>query len=60
VSQPDDARPSDLDVSSEPEPDRAEAIRRGRRERSQRLRRLLGDPPVREPAATDEPDGREP
>lgn len=34
----------DLDTSGEPEPDWAERIRRGRRERAERLRRLLGAP----------------
>jgi hypothetical protein len=33
-----------LDTSGEPEPDWAEGIRRGRRDRAARLRRLLGDP----------------
>jgi hypothetical protein len=31
----------DLDTSNEPEPDWAEGIRRGRRDRADRLRRLL-------------------
>ncbi len=31
-----------LDTSDEPEPDWAERIRRGRRERAERLRELLG------------------
>jgi len=34
--------PAALDVADEPEPDWAEAIRRGRKERAERLRRLLG------------------
>lgn len=36
--------PSALDTAGEPEPDWAERIRRGRRERAERLRRLLGTP----------------
>ena len=32
-----------LDTSGEPEPEWAEGIRRGRRERAERLRGLLGD-----------------
>jgi hypothetical protein len=34
--------PSDLDTKDEPEPEWAEAIRRGRRERAERLRGVLG------------------
>ncbi len=37
-----DAEPPALDTSDEPEPDWAEGIRRGRRERAERLRSLLG------------------
>jgi hypothetical protein len=42
----------DLDVSGEPEPDWAEAIRRGRRERADRLREVLeaGEDETTEPA----------
>jgi hypothetical protein len=41
-AEPDpEAAQGDLDTSSEPEPDWAEGIRRGRRERAERLRRLL-------------------
>jgi hypothetical protein len=41
----------DLDISAEPEPDWAEAIRRGRRERADRLREELqsGDDEPKEP-----------
>jgi hypothetical protein len=35
---------SDLDTANEPEPEWAEAIRRGRRERAERLRALLPPP----------------
>jgi hypothetical protein len=41
---PDEPRPSDLDTTDEPEPDWAEAIRRARRQRGERLREVLGDP----------------
>lgn len=34
--------PASLDLAGEPEPGWAEAIRRGRQERAERLRRLLG------------------
>jgi hypothetical protein len=39
-----EAESSDLDTANEPEPEWAEAIRRGRRERAQRLRDLLPPP----------------
>ena len=45
----DDGERSDLDTGDEPEPDWADAIRRGRKERAERLRRLLGDEPATEP-----------
>lgn len=45
-----EAESSDLDTADEPEPEWAEAIRRGRRERAERLRDLL-------PAPDDAPDG---
>jgi hypothetical protein len=39
--------PEDLpDVRGEPEPDWVEGIRRGREERAERLRSLLGRPPI--------------
>ena len=44
--EPDPEAPA-LDTSDEPEPDWAERIRRGRRERAERLRDLLG--PSEEP-----------
>jgi hypothetical protein len=40
----DDVERLDLDTSEEPEPDWAERIRRGRRERAERLRGVLGPP----------------
>jgi hypothetical protein len=43
-----DAEPPALDTSDEPEPDWAERIRRGRRERAERLRGLLGPHDERE------------
>ncbi len=45
MSAPDDPHPEqDLpDVRGEPEPTWVEDIRRGRRERAERLKRLLGD-----------------
>jgi hypothetical protein len=42
-TEPSDPDATDLDTTGEPEPDWAEGIRRGRRERAERLRRLLGD-----------------
>ena len=39
-----EAESSDLDTANEPEPGWAEAIRRGRRERAERLRDLLPSP----------------
>jgi hypothetical protein len=39
-----DGEPQDLDTADEPEPEWAEGIRRGRRERAERLRRVLGEP----------------
>jgi hypothetical protein len=36
-----DPEPAALDVADEPEPEWAEGIRRARRERAERLRRLL-------------------
>ena len=44
------------DVRAEPEPDWVQGIRRGREERSKRLRSLLGGPPVGD-AVPDEPAG---
>ena len=44
-----DEPPIDLDVSGEPEPDWADAIRRAREERGERLRELLGDDPPEQP-----------
>jgi hypothetical protein len=40
-----DPPPPDLDLSDEPEPDWAAAIRRGRMQRGERLKELLGDEP---------------
>jgi len=42
---------ADLDISNEPEPDWAEAIRRGRKEHAERMRELL-EAPREEPAET--------
>jgi len=39
-----DPESSDLDTSNEPEPEWAEAIRRGRRERAERMREQLEAP----------------
>jgi hypothetical protein len=39
-----EAEPPGLDTADEPEPDWAEAIRRGRRERAERLKDLLPAP----------------
>ena len=60
-----DPPPPDLDLSDEPEPDWAADIRRGRMQRGERLKELLGDdppappvimpPPVREDAPRLEP-----
>jgi hypothetical protein len=47
--------PPDLDVSEEPEPDWADAIRRGREQRVERLRELLGDEPPVPPTITPPP-----
>jgi hypothetical protein len=47
----DEPRRSELDTSDEPEPDWADAIRRARRERGERLRRLLTDAPDGAPPA---------
>ena len=44
-----DPPPPDLDLSEEPEPDWAAAIRRGREQRGERLRELLGDEPAAPP-----------
>jgi len=55
VSDRDDRPPSDLDVSSEPEPDWADAIRRARRDRGERLKRMLGDEPEPGPSITPPP-----
>ena len=60
-----DPPPPDLDLADEPEPDWADEIRRGREQRGERLKELLGDeppstpsiepPPVREDAPRLEP-----
>jgi hypothetical protein len=47
--------PPDLDVSEEPEPDWADAIRREREQRVERLRELLGDEPPVPPTITPPP-----
>jgi len=49
VAKRKDPPPPDLDVSDEPEPDWAAAIRRARTERGERLRDLLGEEPTPEP-----------
>ena len=38
-----EAEAADLDTANEPEPDWAEGIRRGRRQRAEQLRELLAD-----------------
>jgi len=43
------------DLRGEPEPDWVEDIRRGREERAERLRSLLGQAPPAEPADGEEP-----
>ena len=50
-----DPPPPDLDVSKEPEPEWADAIRRGRERRGERLRELLGDEPPPTPTITPPP-----
>jgi hypothetical protein len=50
AGEDEDRTSRDLDVSAEPEPDWAEAIRRARRERADRLREALRD-------TEDEPTG---
>jgi hypothetical protein len=65
VAKRKDPPPPNLDLSDEPEPDWADEIRRGREQRGERLRELLGDepsppptikpPPVREDAPRLEP-----
>ena len=50
-----DDPPGDLDVTGEPEPDWADAIRRARRERGERLKQMLGDEPEPTPTITPPP-----
>jgi hypothetical protein len=55
VAKRKDPPPPDLDVTDEPEPDWADAIRRGREQRGERLRELLGDEPPTPPTITAPP-----
>jgi hypothetical protein len=55
VAKRKDPPPPDLGVADEPEPDWAAAIRRGRMQRGERLKELLGDEPPAPPTITAPP-----
>lgn len=50
-----DPPPPDLDLTGEPEPEWGAAIRRGRMQRAERLRDLLGEEPLAVPTITPPP-----
>ena len=55
VAKRKDPPPPDLDLTDEPEPDWAAEIRRGRMQRGERLKELLGDEPAPQPTITPPP-----